>query len=704
MLIGVPTRSGTERRADDDAALFDANGGMCPVLPVFAAGVKPRSDERATAPDEGGPRRTLGRMGDAEPHSSISRPGGCPRRHTRRVKTTMRALLCLALIAGFYVTALIVLLGILGVAVALISSGHAVGAKLAFFAAAAAIGFVLTMRKVSKAQKHEPSGSALPRDVAPELWDVVEELAAAAQTRVPREIRLVPDLNAFVSEDARLLGLVPGTRRLYVGVPLLQALDVAQMRSVLAHELAHYSNGHTRLASIAYRGRQVVGAAAGEVTGFAGWVLRGYGRLYLLASAAISRRQELEADAVSVQVAGREVAAETLHEMEVLSAAWTFYFDRYVSVAWDAGLAPTSDAMFDGFAALLAARQDELDRLRTLAPPSQESRWDSHPSTSARIAAMGAVASPALTRDTRPAGVLVRGLPALTAMLAEVVVKYADRERLPWELLTPRARAASAQHSADIVFRAVGRRVGVERGSLRDLLELTEADRLDDVLQALDLDASAGPDADGETAATVVWTAVLQCALATSGAARWEHRWDAGDPFVGPDGAPYDVRPLALLGAGGPRGAAELRGRLADLGVDLDAIGASAEADARGSAIVAGVANVVVDGEQYDVLVLTHGLVLVPCPKVYNQGRNRLRELAASAAPADIAAQNWFVPFEDVVSGRVSKRFPVGVEFALHDGTTLGLRTKLDSQELTSGSSIALQDVAKRFAPVPVAT
>lgn len=618
------------------------------------------------------------------------------------MKTTYRALLCLALIAGFYVTAALVFLGILAVGVALISSGHSIGAKLAIFALAAAFGFVVTMRKVSKAQTHEPTGVVLTRETAPELWATVEELAAAARTSVPREVRLVHDLNAFVSEDARALGLVAGTRRLYVGLPLLQALDVAQLRSVLAHELGHYSHGHTRLAPIAYRGRQAVGAAAAEVTGVAGWVLRGYGRLYLLASAAISRRQELEADAVSVQVAGREVAAGTLHELEVLSVAWRFYFDRYVSDAWEAGLAPTSDEFFSGFAALLAARRDELDRLRTLAPSDEQARWDSHPSTAARVAAMELAENPVVPRDSRPAGTLVRDLPALTGMLAEAVVRYADRERLPWDELTPRARAASAQHTADIVFRAVGRRLGVEVGSLAGLLDLTEQGRLDEVLLDLGMDAAAGPDETGATPATAVWEAVLRCALVAGGAARWEHRWDARDPFVGPDGAPFDLRPLALLGGQGPSGATELRAQLVALGVELDAVAASAEADARGAAVVAGVANVVAGRDHFDLLVLTHGLVLVPCPKRYQEGRKRLRALAASASPAELAARSWFVPFEDVVAGRVTRRFPVRVAFDLHDGTTLALTTKLDSQELTSGSSLALADVAKRFAAQPV--
>jgi len=78
------------------------------------------------------------------------------------------------------------------------------------------------------------------------LWAEVRAIAAEVRTRVPDEVRLVADVNAAVSEDTRLLGLRGGRRYLYVGLPLLQAMNLAQFRSVLAHELGHYSHQHTR--------------------------------------------------------------------------------------------------------------------------------------------------------------------------------------------------------------------------------------------------------------------------------------------------------------------------------------------------------------------------------------------------------------------------------------------------------------------------
>jgi hypothetical protein len=194
--------------------------------------------------------------------------------------------------------------------------------------------------------------------------------------------------NAAVSEDTKLLGLIGGRRRLYLGMPLLQALSVDQLRSVVAHELGHYSGKHTRLGAVAYRGRLAIGHTIGRIGPWnpVGWTFRGYARLYLLVDNAVSRRQELDADRASVRVAGPEVAVAALRELPVIDAAWGFYFDRYINQGWEAGFAP--DDFFGGFGRLVAARHEELAKLRDDQPEEHRSRWDTHPSHAERIALM----------------------------------------------------------------------------------------------------------------------------------------------------------------------------------------------------------------------------------------------------------------------------------------------------------------------------
>jgi hypothetical protein len=87
--------------------------------------------------------------------------------------------------------------------------GHAGGFKVAAFATLGALAMLRAVFVVGRRQDAEQPGIAVsPRD-EPELWRTVTALAHQVRTRVPDEIRLVPDVNAAVSEDARLLGLTP---------------------------------------------------------------------------------------------------------------------------------------------------------------------------------------------------------------------------------------------------------------------------------------------------------------------------------------------------------------------------------------------------------------------------------------------------------------------------------------------------------------
>src|SRR5699024_6071041 len=135
---------------------------------------------------------------------------------------------------------------------------------------------------------------------------------------------------------SRLLGLVGGRRTLYVGLPLLQAMRIDQLRSVLAHELGHYSGQHTRLGGVAYRGRLAIGETIERISprNPIGWVFKQYAKLYLLVDNAASRRQELEADRASVRIAGHQAAASALRTLPALDAAWRFYETRYVDPGW----------------------------------------------------------------------------------------------------------------------------------------------------------------------------------------------------------------------------------------------------------------------------------------------------------------------------------------------------------------------------------
>src|SRR5690348_1524500 len=153
--------------------------------------------------------------------------------------TTIRAAISVVLLLGFYVLALAVVGG-LGFASYLLwthDGGGSGAAKLSYLTVVIAIGVVVAFWRVIRTRPAMPPGLPVVADAAPQVWQMVGDLAAQARTRAPERIMLVPEVNAAVVEDAKALGLVGGQRRLYLGVPLLQGLTVGQLRSVVAHEL-----------------------------------------------------------------------------------------------------------------------------------------------------------------------------------------------------------------------------------------------------------------------------------------------------------------------------------------------------------------------------------------------------------------------------------------------------------------------------------
>ena len=235
----------------------------------------------------------------------------------------------------------------------------------------------------------------------------------------PSRIVLTADVNAAVSEDARLLGLLPGPRHLYLGVPLMQGLSQAQLRAILAHELGHYSNSDTRLSALNMRGRAQVlrtithfeqradrtaareqakqekknakaeakGKKTKEIdTGGAGITYRamaqlyiGYAKLYFRALLSVSRRQEYAADAAAARIAGRDATASALREIPVLDGAFDFYMNCYATLGTGQELLPPRGEMFGGYGRMLSARRLELMEMRGELPTGPSSPYDSHP-------------------------------------------------------------------------------------------------------------------------------------------------------------------------------------------------------------------------------------------------------------------------------------------------------------------------------------
>lgn len=576
------------------------------------------------------------------------------------------ALLVLSLVAGFWALShahaaiKLVLIGVLGFGGAIV-----VGAKRALFFKA-----------------EEPDGVLVAPSQAPQLWAEVRHLAEVAGTRAPDDIRIVAEVNAAVSEDAKLLGLIPGRRHLYIGMPLLLGLTVSQFRAVIGHELGHYSNHHTRLGAIAFRGRLAIGGALGHLgDSLIGLPFRLYGRLYLLVDNAASRQQEREADQIAVRVAGSDAAAAALAELPVLDAAWGFYFSRYVGPAAEAGYLPRD--LFRGFFELLTARQTELADLRINPPAEKKSPWATHPPIGERVRLIRKLPHVAMAQDTRMSANLIPMLDRLGEALQDAVVTVGNRKvSTDWSEITNAAAVAQLQEQCDYAFRQFGRVLNNRDVNLAAVLYAVEAGRAGELASALSPGASREEAADNFRSAL---DALITLAGLRSGRTRFAHSWAGAAKLVG-DAGEVDYADLARL-ASDPATLPQARAELMRMGISLEqAQVVESVASAKKAEVIGGIGNTKVDKIDHDMLILDNGLILIAGGGSTDHGNDRMLAALRSAPVDELARRNRFVPFEEIAAVTITKQVPVRATLTLRDGSQLELKEGWTSDLLAKDS------------------
>ncbi|MBT2229362.1 M48 family metallopeptidase [Nonomuraea sp. NEAU-A123] len=491
--------------------------------------------------------------------------------------TAFRAVLAFGLLAGFYVLVGLILAAAVFFDVLLLVDFHVNALKFAVVLTLAAGALVRALIMVSRRKDGEQPGVLVTREHEPALWQVVEDLSQRVRTAPPDEIRLVPEVNAAVSEDTRFLGMKATRRRMYIGLPLLQTLTVDEMRAVLGHELGHYSGAHTRLGAPVYRGRVSLIATVQGLGNhpFIQRLFTYYAKLYLLVSQGVSRKQELEADQFAVGIGGRQAMSEALRKIHGTAAAWDIYAANYLSMTGAGGNRPA--AVFGGFHALMSdpARQAEVAELSE--QPEETSLYDSHPSLSERLAAIELLPEPEHVPDPRSALTMLRD--------ANVAVQAVEQSMwtpealtglrpVSWEDLISQGMYAARNAEALNDLALAGQRVlGAARPYLDAAFEVIARDRrpeLEEKLRELGWNAS-------ETLLAGVLGQALEAVLIQHGQARWTLSWAGPARLLFDDGEEVALSEYAAQVAANPSAVPGLRKWLGDLGMRHDYVPATLE-------------------------------------------------------------------------------------------------------------------------------
>jgi hypothetical protein len=213
---------------------------------------------------------------------------------------------------------------------------------------------------------------------------------------MPVEVFLIRDVNAFVAHRGGVMG-VGAHEVMGLGLPLLQALRVSELRAVVAHEFGHYLAGDVKLGPWVYKTREALVRTVIALAGHSGALTRPfqwYATLFFRVSHAVSRQQELQADALSVRVAGAAAVAGGLRATHRAGLAFRGYWPELRSVLGAGFLPPVADgfARFMSQPAVVEGLRDALDREMREGKPDP---YDTHPPLRERLAALPAEAAAA---------------------------------------------------------------------------------------------------------------------------------------------------------------------------------------------------------------------------------------------------------------------------------------------------------------------
>ncbi|MEQ1669646.1 MAG: M48 family metallopeptidase [Hyphomicrobium sp.] len=274
----------------------------------------------------------------------------------------------------------------------------------------------------------KPDGMPLEKGAAPDLFALIEGVRSSLNAPRIDAVIISNILNAAACQ--RPMSLIFGRWRneLVLGSQLLAALPEDELKSIIAHELGHFSGDHGKAMLRASRARLSMHRLE---EAFSSIRFLGFNPMPLLEpfllkhlsmmTAIAGRQQEFEADKAEVRIAGAAVAGNALKRIAIATA----YRDTIWNDFWNAGTACQSqparwpyDLLHDRFHKASAWPGAQFFLAEQLAIKTDPR--DTHPCLRDRLHAMGA-------DETPPPPVTVASI-GLLGTAADIAVSAFDKE------------------------------------------------------------------------------------------------------------------------------------------------------------------------------------------------------------------------------------------------------------------------------------
>lgn len=211
------------------------------------------------------------------------------------------------------------------------------------------LGFLVRGLFVVK-HSNDPRSLELRPEDEPRLFAFLHRLANETGAPRPHRVFVSSRVNAGVFYDLSFRNLIfPSKKNLELGLGLVNALSIDELKAVLAHEFGHFAQRTMAVGRWVYVAQQIAGHVVMARTAFdkalqflstidlrlawIGWLMRLFVwairavldtclRIVLLAERALGRQMEFQADRVAVSVSGSDSLIHALHRLGPADEAW----------------------------------------------------------------------------------------------------------------------------------------------------------------------------------------------------------------------------------------------------------------------------------------------------------------------------------------------------------------------------------------------
>lgn len=193
----------------------------------------------------------------------------------------------------------------------------------------------------------------------PKLFAFIRQLVAETGTQFPKKIFLTPDVNASVFYNSSFWSMFfPVRKNLNIGLGLVNTINVAEFKAVMAHEFGHFSQRSMKLGSFVYQVNRIIYNMLYDNSGYSK-LLEGFanisgifalfakltafiiGQIQSLLQAmykfvnkrymSLSREMEFHADTVAAAVAGGNHLITALRRIEMGDYSYNEVINEYNS-------------------------------------------------------------------------------------------------------------------------------------------------------------------------------------------------------------------------------------------------------------------------------------------------------------------------------------------------------------------------------------